>query len=209
MADERRRLGEILATQIADARVLRAFGAVRRELFVPPELHDRAYENGALPIGCAQTISQPLVVARMTEVLALEGGERVLDVGTGSGYHAAVLALMEARVVTIERIPALAARALRALDAAGLRDVVCLVGDATAMRSGADAFDAINVAAAAARPQIERIARLLAPGGRLVAPLRRRGRQHLVLVQRPAGGGDDSWLELEPVRFVPLVGGES
>jgi protein-L-isoaspartate(D-aspartate) O-methyltransferase len=208
MADERRRLGELLATQIADSRVLHAVGAVRRELFVPPELHDRAYDNGALPIGCAQTISQPLVVARMTEVLSLEGGEHVLDVGTGSGYHAAVLAAMEASVVTIERIPALAARALRAFDAAQLRGVVCLVGDATALRPGSDAFDAINVAAAAERRQIERIAGLLSPGGRLVAPLRRRGRQHLVLVRRPAGGGEDTWLTLEPVRFVPLVGGE-
>ena len=205
MGDPSRRLTAILAAAVADERVLRALAAVPRELFVPPALRAQAHDNGALPIGCGQTISQPVVVARMTEALELGDADRVLDVGTGSGYHAAVLAQLAGHVLTIERISRLAARALPALRAAGARNVTCMVGDATAAHHEPGAFEAINVAAAASPQAITRLAAPLAPGGRLVAPLSDGPHQHLVLLRRPASGGPDAWQVLEPVRFVPLV----
>lgn len=205
MADAARRLARTLAAQVPDEAVLHALSVIPRELFLPPDLRHRAHENGALPIGHGQTISQPVVVARMAEALKLGPEDRVLDVGTGSGYHAAVLAQLAGHVLTVERIPQLAARALQALRAARVPNVTCLVGDATAARHPAQAFTAINVAAAAPAHAVARLAEPLAPGGRLVAPLREGGRQQLILLRRPASGAPDSWEELEPVRFVPLV----
>jgi protein-L-isoaspartate(D-aspartate) O-methyltransferase len=116
---------------IDDKRVLAAMERVPRELFVPPELRDRAYNDAALPIGLGQTISQPFMVARICEALALSGRERVLDVGTGSGYQAAVLAELAAEVVTIERLPELVGRARANLRAAGVDRVEVRVGDGT------------------------------------------------------------------------------
>src|SRR5436190_14113769 len=122
------RLATRLRSRILDDRVLAAIAAVPRELFVPPELVDDAYRNGPLPIGAGQTISQPLVVAHMCELLALEGDERVLDVGGGSGYHAAVLAQLAREVWSIEVIPELARQARRNLAAAGVANVHVVVG---------------------------------------------------------------------------------
>ncbi len=214
MADDAQQLAKLLAAQVADEGVRRALGAVRREIFVPPAQRGRAYENSALPIGSGQTISQPVIVARMTEVLEITPDDEVLDVGTGSGYHAAVIAQLADHVMTIERLWRLSSVAIRSLAASGTDNVTCLVGDVTCLVENLPGsprspmiFDAINVAAAAEGPVLEQIARALAPGGRLVAPLRQGTAQNLVIARRPADGGPCSWRILEPVRFVPLVSG--
>ena len=168
--------------------------SVPRERFVPPELRDRAWENGPLPIGEGQTISQPQVVARMCELLRLDGTERVLDVGTGSGYHAAVLARLCAQVFSIERHEALSARAQENLAAAGVENVTLLAGDGTLGHPAAAPYDAINVAAAADDVPAPLEAQL-APGGRLVAPVG----QRLVVLR------DGRRETFERVAFVPLI----
>jgi protein-L-isoaspartate(D-aspartate) O-methyltransferase len=190
-----------LRKYVDDPRVLEAMAAVPRDAFVPPELAHEAWENAPLPIGCEQTISQPLVVARMCELLELTGTERVLDVGTGSGYHAAVLARLAAHVWSVERHPELSALAARNLAAAGVANVTLAVGDGTLGLADAAPFDAINVAAAGAAvpPALEE---QLAPGGRLVAPVETAD-QRLVLIRRGACGLERT--ALERVRFVPLV----
>jgi protein-L-isoaspartate(D-aspartate) O-methyltransferase len=204
MSDAERLLDE-LRPAVADEHVLDAIAAVPRELFVPPPLRERAYENVALPIGSGQTISQPLVVARMTELLRLGPADRVLDVGTGSGYHAALLARLAAHVWTIERLPELSARAAEQLHAAGVENVTPLVGDGSRGLPEEAPFDAINVAAAAWPEVPPALERQLAPGGRLVAPVGARGQQ-LVLVERDADGALVR-SALDPVRFVPLIEG--
>jgi protein-L-isoaspartate(D-aspartate) O-methyltransferase len=197
----RERLLATLRRYVDDERVLAAMAAVPRDAFVPAELAGEAWQNAPLPIGCGQTISQPLVVARMCELLELEPGDRVLDVGTGSGYHAAVLAQLAAHVWSVERHPALSAQAARNLEAAGVRNVTLAVGDGTLGLPAAAPFDAINVAAARASipPALED---QLARGGRLVAPVEN-GDQRLVLLRRGEGGLERK--ALERVRFVPLV----
>ena len=137
-----------LRPYVASERVLEAIAAVPRECFVPAPLRDRAYENRALAIGCGQTISQPLVVARMTEMLAPGPGDHVLDVGTGSGYHAAVLACLSRHVWSIERHGRLSRRAAHNLAAAGAQNVTLVVGDGTRGLPESAPYDAINVAAA-------------------------------------------------------------
>jgi protein-L-isoaspartate(D-aspartate) O-methyltransferase len=199
------RLVEELRPAISDERVLAAIAAVPRERFVPAALRGRAYENVALPIGQGQTISQPLVVARMTELLQLRPQDRVLDVGTGSGYHAAVLARLAAHVWTVERRRELAAAASRSLAAAGIENVTALVGDGSRGLPEEAPFDAINVAAAAWPEMPPALERQLASGGRLVAPVGASGQQ-LVLVVREEGGALRR-LALDPVRFVPLIEG--
>jgi protein-L-isoaspartate(D-aspartate) O-methyltransferase len=190
---------------IVDERVLAAMERVPRELFVPPELHDRAYEDAALPIGGGQTISQPYMVARICEALALTGGERVLDVGTGSGYQAAVLAELAAEVDTIERIPELAASARESPAAAGYESVRVPVGDGTRGLPERAPFEAIAVAAAA--PDLPRsLYDQLAPRGRLVVPVGERRVQRLELVVRSPEG--PAVVKSVPCRFVPLVGEE-
>jgi protein-L-isoaspartate(D-aspartate) O-methyltransferase len=190
-----------LRPHVHDERVLAAMRAVPRDRFVPPELVDEAWENRALPIGEGQTISQPLVVARMCELLELSGEERVLDVGTGSGYHAAVLARLARHVWSVERIASLSARAGACLAATGTRNVTLLVGDGAAGLPDEAPFDAINVAAAGSElpPALEA---QLAPGGRLVAPVAD-GEQRLVLARRTEHAVERT--ALERVRFVPLV----
>src|SRR4051794_14544557 len=187
-----------------DDRVLAAMSRVPRERFVPRALRDRAYENAPLPIGGGQTISQPLVVARMCQLLDVRPGERVLDGGTGSGWHAALLAELGGEGVSIERDGALAAVAARTLEAAGVRGVELCVGDGFRGLPERAPYDAINVAAAAPPAAIDVLEGQLADGGRLVAPLAD-GDQRLVLTRRD--GARVERRSLEPVRFVPLVRG--
>jgi protein-L-isoaspartate(D-aspartate) O-methyltransferase len=190
---------------VEDERVLAAMERVPRELFVPEKLRRRAYEDVALPIGDGQTISQPYMVAKICEALALHGSERVLDVGSGSGYQAAVLAELAAQVDTIERIPELAELARANLVAAGYARVRVHVGDGTRGLPEQAPFDAIAVAAAAPRlPQM--LYDQLEPRGRLVVPVGRFGMQRLeVIVRSPEG---PAVLRSVPCRFVPLVGEE-
>ena len=196
---------QLRARDIVDERVLEAMERVPRELFVPPEEGPRAYEDAALPIGSGQTISQPYMVARICEVLSLTGPERVLDVGSGSGYQAAVLAELAAEVVTIERIPELAEQARRTLAEAGYENVEVRVGDGTLGVPDLAPFKAIAVAAAA--PDIpETLYDQLEPGGRMAIPVGKRRSQDLLLVVRSPEG--PAVIRSVPCRFVPLLGEE-
>jgi protein-L-isoaspartate(D-aspartate) O-methyltransferase len=190
---------------IRDERVLAAMGRVPRELFVPENVRAHAYDDGALPIGERQTISQPFVVATICSLLSLEGRERVLDVGTGSGYQAAVLAELATEVVTIERIAELATSARAALGEAGYQNVEVRVGDGSLGVPEHSPFEGIAVAAAAPDVPLALYEQLV-DGGRLVVPRGTRWGQELVLVVRtPAGPVERSSI---PVRFVPLLGAE-
>jgi protein-L-isoaspartate(D-aspartate) O-methyltransferase len=190
---------------ISDERVLAAMARVPRELFLPESLRGWAYDDGALPIGHGQTISQPFVVATICALLALRGDERVLDVGAGSGYQAAVLAELAAEVVTIERIPELAETARAALAEAGYGRVDVRVGDGSLGVPERAPFDAIAVAAAAPAVPPALYAQLT-EGGRVVVPRGSRLGQELVLVVRGVDGPEER--TSIPVRFVPLVGDE-
>jgi protein-L-isoaspartate(D-aspartate) O-methyltransferase len=200
-------LGEQLrARRIYDERVLEAMARVPRELFVPAALRDRAYDDSALPIGSDQTISQPAMVAYICALLDLQGDERVLDVGTGSGYQAAVLAELAAEVHTIERRPELAEQARANLDVAGYGErVVVHVGDGTLGDPEHAPFDAIAVAAAAPEPP-QALYDQLEPNGRLVVPVGSLRDQDLVLVIRTPEGPEIA--RSVPCRFVPLVGAQ-
>jgi len=192
---------QLRARGIENERVLSAMGRVPRELFVPEALRERAYDDAALPIGEGQTISQPYMVARICEELELRGDERVLDVGTGSGYQAAVLAELAAEVHTIERIPALAERA-RAI----LGDRVHVhVGDGSRGLAEHAPYGAIAVAAAAPRLP-EALFEQLELRGRLVVPVGNRWTQMLEVVVRTPEG--PAVLRTVPCRFVPLIGTE-
>jgi len=195
------RLLEQLRPHVSDERVLEAMRSVPRDRFVPEALAKEAWENVPLPIGVGQTISQPLVVARMCELLELEGDERILDIGSGSGYHAAVLARLGAHVWSVERHPALSERALENLVAAEIYNVTLIVGDGTRGLPETAPFDAINVAAATPTvpPALEE---QLAVGGRLVVPVEA-GEQRLYVIERTTKGLERRGLER--VRFVPLV----
>jgi protein-L-isoaspartate(D-aspartate) O-methyltransferase len=196
---------QLRARDIRDERVLAAMARVPRELFVPEDERLFAYEDAALPLTAGQTISQPYMVARICEELRLRGGERVLDVGTGSGYQAAVLAELAADVHTIERIPELAAQARANLDAAGYERVRVHVGDGTLGLAEAAPFAAIAVAAAA--PEVpQTLYEQLVPRGRLVVPVGGRGGQRLEVVVRSPEG--PAIVRSVPCRFVPLLGEE-
>lgn len=209
-ASEPAELDLLLATlgqSVQDRRVLEAIRIVPRPLFVPSHLRSRAWENVALPIAAGQTISQPLVVARMLELLELRGSERVLDVGTGSGYHAALLAHLGLTVISVERHAELSRQAAAALAAAGIENVELVVGDGSLGLPGRGPFDAINVAAAGSLDALRGLSDQLAAGGRMVAPLsdapERPGAQCLMLVRCGRGGlVAERW---ENVRFVPLI----
>jgi protein-L-isoaspartate(D-aspartate) O-methyltransferase len=199
-------LAQRLSGVILDDRVLAAIASIPRERFVPPHERHRAYENVALPIPCGQTISQPLVVARMLEMLAPASGDRVLDIGTGSGYHAALLALLCEHVWTIERHDKLSRLARQAIEGLGLDNVTFVVGDGGEGLTAQAPFDAINVAAAAGESVPGVLEDQLTIGGRLIAPVGG-ACQHLILIRRTSSGFERE--RREAVRFVPLVRGEA
>lgn len=192
------------ARGIRDERVLEVMGRVPRHLFVPPELWDRAYEDRALPIGFGQTISQPYMVAVMLETLRLKGTERVLDVGTGSGYQAALLSLLAREVVSVEVVSALASSAEARLTELGFRGVEVVVGDGSQGHAEAAPYDAILVAAAAAdfpMPLIDQ----LADDGQLLIPVGPERIQELMLVHKI--GARTATRKIADCAFVPLVSG--
>jgi protein-L-isoaspartate(D-aspartate) O-methyltransferase len=196
---------QIRARGIEAPRVLAAMASVRRELYVPRALALRAYDDSPLPIGEGQTISQPYIVAFMLEALGLDGSEKVLEVGTGSGYAAAVLALLAREVLTVERSPSLALAAADRLRADGRTNVRVRCADGTLGWPEEAPFDAIAVAAGGPRVP-EALRAQLAIGGRLVMPVGEVSwQQDLVFVVRRAA---DDWREdlLGSVRFVPLIG---
>jgi protein-L-isoaspartate(D-aspartate) O-methyltransferase len=192
---------------ITDERVLEAMGEVPRELFVPVESRARAYRDGALPIGYEQTISQPWIVAAITQALELRGTEAALEIGTGSGYSAAILARLAAEVLTVERVPELARRASEALGEMGVRNVTVVEADGSAGLEGMGPFDAIAVHATAPAPP-EGLLAQLAPGGRMVVPIALDDVDMLTVFHRPADGGPIERRALSPARFVPLLGEE-
>ena len=200
----RERLVETLRDKgIRDLAVLRAVRMVPRHLFVPVSVRHRAYDDAALPIGGGQTISQPWVQARYLELLALTGRERALEIGVGSGYQTALLAVLCDAVFGVERIPGLAQGAREALERAGVRNVTVLVGDGTLGWRPFAPYDAILVAAAS--PEIPApLVEQLAPGGRMVIPLGDRASQTLTLVRRE--GDQLHTSTVADVRFVPLLG---
>ena len=192
-----------LAQEIHDPRVLAAIARVPRERFIPTELRALAYENRPLPIGYGQTISQPLIVAMMTQELWLRSEDRVLEVGTGSGYQAALLSRLAAEVVSVERVPELAERAGRLLAELGYANVtVHTAGDTLGWPESAP-YDGIIVTAGAPRVPYELVDQLTV-GGRMVVPVGSRDLQELVRVVRSPEGPVIT--NLGPCRFVPLVG---
>jgi len=195
---------QLMARGIRDERVLRAMATVRRESFVPEAQRTVAYRDGAQAIAEGQTISQPYIVAAMSEALSLTGDEHVLEVGTGSGYQTAVLAQLAARVTTIERIDALSKEAERALAGEGVDNVEFLVGDGAEGCSRHAPWSHILVTAAAVECPAALIEQL-AEGGRLVGPFGRKQHQVLQVITRIDGQLRRS--NLFPVRFVPLISG--
>jgi protein-L-isoaspartate(D-aspartate) O-methyltransferase len=190
---------------IDDERVLAAMGEVPREAFVPPRRRHRAYADSALPIGEEQTISQPWIVAAICQALELSGPERVLEVGTGSGYSACVLALLAAEVLSIERHTSLSREAGQALASLGVANVELIVGDGSAGLPQRPPFDAIAVHATAPAPPPSLLAQL-AEGGRLVVPIAGETNDTLTLLRRR---GEEIESEvIGPCRFVPLIGDE-
>ncbi len=188
---------------ITDPRVLAAMGRVPRHLFVPEPLREWSYEDRPLPIGHEQTISQPYIVALMTEALALEGTEKVLEIGTGSGYQTAILCELSREVFSIERIPELAEGARRRLEELGYGNVHVRVGDGTLGWPEEAPFDRIIVTGALPRipdPLWEQ----LAEGGRLVAPIGPRGEQFLYVVSKERD--KPRRRALCPCSFVPIIG---
>jgi protein-L-isoaspartate(D-aspartate) O-methyltransferase len=192
---------------ITDERVLAAMAEVPRELFVPESSRRHAYHDGALAIGHEQTISQPWIVAAICEAMELSGTEDVLEVGTGSGYSAAVLALLARSVVTVERIRPLAQAAREALARVGTDNVEVIEGDGSAGVPGKGPFDAIAVHAAAPGPPAGLLAQLR-PGGRLVVPIAEGGRDMLTAFRRSEDARSAEARVIGPCRFVPLIGSE-
>ena len=204
-ADERQRMVEyqIAPRGVRDPRVLSAMREVPRHLFVPPPYDKSAYEDCPLPIGNGQTISQPYIVALMTELLSLQPTDSVLEIGTGCGYQAAILAALVRQVTTIERIPEVAGLARANLSAVGCRNVEVIVGDGTLGHPQKAPYDGIIITAATPsvpRPLIEQ----LAEGGRLVAPVGGRDIQELIRLRKKGGSLNED--HHGGVRFVPLIG---
>jgi protein-L-isoaspartate(D-aspartate) O-methyltransferase len=200
----RNRLVETIRSRgIHDLAVLRAFEMTPRHLFVPTGLWHRAYEDAPLPIGSGQTISQPSIHAKYLELLHLTGNERVLEIGTGSGYQTVLLAHLASQVFSIERIAALLEQAKANIQRAGVRNVSLLLGDGTVGWRAHAPYDAILVSAAS--PKVpEPLVEQLAEGGRLVIPLGGMEEQDLVMFTRK--GTELVRESILPVRFVPLLG---
>lgn len=198
-------LAELRQRGIRDERTLQALQAVQRKDFVSPPFRGRAYKNVALPIDCGQTISQPFVVAFMTEKLAVEPEHDVLEIGTGSGYQAAVLAQLCHHVYSIERHEPLYRQALKRLKQSGLSNVTLMHGDGSLGWPDGRQFDRIIVTAAAAKEVPSPLLEQLREGGRLIIPIGSRDGDQ-VLVQFDKIDGRIETKALLPVRFVPLVG---
>ena len=200
----RRRLLETLrANGITDLAVLRAFDMTPRHLFVPSGMHHRAYEDMPLPIGNGQTISQPTVHARYLQELQLTGNEKVLEIGTGSGYQTVLLAHLAAQVFSVERIAPLLDKAREVIAMCGVRNVSLLLGDGTFGWSAYAPYDGILVSAGS--PSVPKpLTSQLAEGGRLVIPLGDRDEQMLAVLTRR--GEEVERRDVLPVRFVPLLG---
>ena len=202
-ARERMVAAQVAGRGVRDPRVLAAMRDVPRHRFVPEAMAGDAYQDRPLPIGEGQTISQPYMVAAMTAALAPSAADRVLEVGTGSGYQAAILARLAGSVVTIERHPALAARAIATIEALGIANVRVVVGDGSNGYPAEAPYDRILVTAGApAVPESSKAQ--LADGGRLVIPVGSEGLQHLIVVDRRADAFTTS--EGEGCVFVPLIG---
>jgi protein-L-isoaspartate(D-aspartate) O-methyltransferase len=189
---------------IKDERVLAAMNAIARHLFVPESLHVSAYDDRALPIGDGQTISQPYIVAFMSELLELKGGERVLEIGTGSGYQTAVLARLAAHVFSVEIIPALGARARELLERLGFANIEIKIGDGFFGWDEKAPFDAILLTAASPRIP-EPLWRQLREGGRLILPQGEEGKTQKLMRYRKSAGKPAAE-EITGVIFVPLTG---
>lgn len=203
--DRRRMVERLRSAGVDDLAILHAFDAVPRHLFVPEAMARRAYEDAALPIGMGQTISRPTVHALHLRLASLEGEERVLEVGTGSGFQTALLARLAGHVYSVERIPGLVEEARARLDRLGIENVTLRVADGSGGWPEEAPFDAVLVGAAAPRiPQTLRDQ--LAVGGRLVIPVGRGGEQHLLLVVRQEDGWETG--RVDRARFVPLRGEE-
>ena len=204
MGGARRRLVETLREKgIRDLAVLRAFDLTRRHEFVPTGVRHRAYEDASLPIGSGQTISQPSIHARYLELLALRGSERVLEIGTGSGYQTVLLSHLVGQIFTIERIAALYAMARDAIARAGAKNVSMLMGDGTVGWREYAPYDAILVSAGGPtvpQPLVDQ----LADGGRMLVPIGTLEEQTLTLVTKR--GSSIETRAIAPVRFVPLFG---
>jgi protein-L-isoaspartate(D-aspartate) O-methyltransferase len=194
---------QLLGRDITDPRVLQAMRVVPRHVFIPPDVRDLAYADAPLPIGHRQTISQPYIVALMTQLLALQGGETVLEIGTGSGYQAAVLAQLALQVYTLERIPELAERARKALRRLKVGNVEVLEADGSGGLPEHAPYAAILVAAAAPRVPKPLLGQL-EDEGRLVLPVG--GQEGQILERWTRHGHDFSREQVAPVAFVPLVG---
>jgi protein-L-isoaspartate(D-aspartate) O-methyltransferase len=201
---QRQQLVSVLASRgIADERVLQAIGSIPREEFIPQALYTRAYEDSALPIDNRQTISQPYTVALMTQLLGVRPGVKILEIGTGSGYQAAVLAVLGAQVVSIERHALLSQKARTVLQRLGFH-VTCRIGDGTIGYREGGPYDGIIITAGA--PDVpEPLARQLAIGGKMIVPIGSLEEQRLYTVVRT---GDEAWKaeDVGPAKFVPLIG---
>lgn len=205
-AEARTELVRRLALDIKDERVLRAMAKVPRELFVPPEVRHLAYEDMPLAIGSGQTISQPYIVALMTEALELKGDEKVLEVGTGSGYQAAILAELAREVITVERLPELAEKARKVLESLDYRNIRVRFDNGALGYPQEAPYDAIMVSAGS--PSIpDSLLSQLAVGGHMVIPVGSRGEQELLKVTRT--NGKHRVKTLGGCRFVPLINREA
>jgi protein-L-isoaspartate(D-aspartate) O-methyltransferase len=193
----------LLARGIKDKRILSAFSVIPREEFIPAEYKDSAYEDYPIGIGCGQTISQPYIAALMTELLFLQGNERVLEIGTGCGYQSAILSVLCEEVFTIERIPELAESARKIFDKLGFNNISVIIKDGSLGLKEFAPYQGIIVTCAA--PDVPKaLKQQLADNGRLVAPVGSRHSQELVLIEKSSGHFKEKSFGL--CAFVPLIG---